>query len=296
MLGHPISHSLSPVLHRAAYRRLGLDWTFDAVDVTSAKLPGFVAAAAEDPAWRGLALTMPLKVAVLPLLDSLDATAKLVGAANTLVFEPSGQRHGANTDVPGLTAALVEAGVPPAESALDATILGGGATASSAVAALAGMGSTRITLRARDAARAAGPRAVAARCAVELRVEPLDAPWPERVDVLVSTIPSPVAAAVVPDSVWSVWSAHQRPVVADVVYDPWPSPLLQRAGRGGAVLVTGIDLLAHQAAVQLRLMTGAAVDVELLRSAALVAASGEASDAGPESALGKPTASRPQRD
>jgi shikimate dehydrogenase len=273
VLGHPISHSLSPVLHRAAYRRLGLNWTFDAVDVTSAELPGFVAGAAADPVWRGLALTMPLKVAVLPLLDTRDATAELVGAANTLLFEPSGERRGANTDVPGLTAALVEAGVPPAGSAagpgLPATILGGGATASSAVAALAGLGSRRITLRVRDAARAAGPRAVADRCEVELRVQSLDAPWQERVDVLVSTIPSPAAAAVVPDSVWSVRPAHDRPVVADVVYDPWPSPLLERAGRGGAVLVTGIDLLAHQAAVQLRLMTGTDIDVALLRAAAL---------------------------
>lgn len=292
MLGHPIAHSLSPVLHRAAYRRLGLDWTFAAVDVTSADLPGFVAGAAADPAWRGLALTMPLKVAVLPLLDTRDATAELVGAANTLLFEPSGERRGANTDVPGLTAALVEAGGPPAGSpvgpaagpaagpGLPATILGGGATASSAVAALAGLGSRRITLRARDAARAAGPRAVADRCEVELRVQSLDAPWLERVDVLVSTIPSPVAAAVVPDSVWSVRPAHERPVVADVVYDPWPSPLLERAGRGGAVLVTGIDLLAHQAAGQLRLMTGADVDVTLLRAAA----------------LGKRTASPPEAD
>jgi shikimate dehydrogenase len=292
VLGHPISHSLSPVLHRAAYRRLGLDWTFDAVDVTPAELPGFVSGAAADPAWRGLALTMPLKVAVLPLLDSLDATAELVGAANTLLFEPSGERRGANTDVPGLTAALAEAGVSSDGPALDATIFGGGATASSAVAALARLGSRRITLRARDAARAAGPRAVAARCDVDLRVQSLDAPWQERVDVLVSTIPSPVAAAVVPDSVWSARAAHERAVVADVVYDPWPSPLLERAGRAGAELVTGIDLLAHQAALQLRLMTDADVDVALLRSAGLEATPG--ADLG--SALGKRTASRPEAD
>jgi hypothetical protein len=105
VLGRPIAHSLSPSLHRAAYAALGLDWRYDAVDVGEPELPGFLDALGSE--WAGLSLTMPLKTAVLPLLDEVSALARDVAAANTVLLR-DGRRHGDNTDVPGIVAALAE--------------------------------------------------------------------------------------------------------------------------------------------------------------------------------------------
>lgn len=277
MLGHPIAHSLSPVLHRAAYAELGLDWTFDRVDLTEESLAGWVTSAgasvgsggrSELPRWRGLALTKPLKRAVLPLLDTVDDRVRSLGAANTLVWDDDGSAHGANTDVPGLVAALSEGGPLPGGAGRRTTILGGGATAAAAVLALAELGVGAISMLVRDPSRAESTRAVAQRCGVDLLVRSLDAAWPGPCDVLVSTIPSSVAAAVVSDAAWAPARSDPGPVVADVSYAPWPSPLLVRAAVAGARTVTGIDLLVHQAVGQVQLMTGRGVPVALLRHAA----------------------------
>ncbi len=111
VLGHPVAHSLSPVLHRAAYDALGLDgWSYEAIDTTEEQLPAFVNGL--DASWAGLSLTMPLKHAVIPLLDHVDPLANVVGAVNTLVVQPTGGTRptfvGTNTDVHGLVAALRE--------------------------------------------------------------------------------------------------------------------------------------------------------------------------------------------
>ena len=265
VLGHPVAHSLSPALHRAAYAELGLDWTFDAVDVTADQLEDFVTAAAVPP-WRGLALTMPLKRAVLPLLDRVDERVTRVGAANTLVWESDGTRSGANTDVLGLVAALTEADAPVVAGG-SAVVLGAGATAAAAMAALAEVGVRRASLRVRDAGRAEPTRLVAVECGIEVSVEHLDAPW-VGANVLVSTVPPSVAVGVVPDA---GWDATPPSVVLDTTYDPWPSPLLVRAQEAGARVITGVDLLVHQAVEQIALMTGRTVDAAALRSAAAAA-------------------------
>ena len=164
VLGSPIAHSLSPVLHRAAYAALGLDdWTYTAVECDEAGLPAVLAV----PGWTGLSLTMPLKRAVLPLLDRVEPLAVEVGGANTVVFE-GGQRLGYNTDVPGLVAALAAAGVTAPASA---TILGAGATACAALAALRETGLRTVTIRVRDQGRTGDLRAAASRLgmAIELR-------------------------------------------------------------------------------------------------------------------------------
>ncbi|MFN3867188.1 MAG: shikimate dehydrogenase family protein, partial [Demequina sp.] len=147
VLGHPIGHSLSPRLHRAAYGALGLDWEYDSYDVTEDALPAFIdglaGAGGSDKPWAGLSLTMPLKVAALPLVDFVEPMAKLVGAINTVLVQPVGagrQLVGANTDVHGIVAALAEGGVDKADAGV---ILGGGATATSALAALGRIGVTR---------------------------------------------------------------------------------------------------------------------------------------------------------
>ena len=147
VLGSPIAHSLSPVLHQAAYRALGLTgWTYQAIECDEAALPALLAS--RGPDWAGLSLTMPLKRAVLPLLDYIEPLAAEVGAANTVVFA-AGRRHGHNTDVPGLLAALAERGItgtslPPHPAVL---ILGAGATACSALAALRALTITEANRR-----------------------------------------------------------------------------------------------------------------------------------------------------
>ena len=245
------------MLHRAAYAELGLEWTYDAYELAATELPAFLDGL--DDRWRGLSLTMPLKRAVLPLLDAVTARAAQAAAANTLVLEGR-HRTGHNTDVPGAVAALRERYDGPLDRAV---ILGGGATATSTMLALADLGCADVTLMVRDPTRAAEVLAAAGRHprrpAVTVRRltdGPVDA------DVLVSTIP----ASAQDDAALAL--AEPVGVVFDVVYDPWPTPMASFAGATGRVLVAGLDLLVHQAVLQVELMTGASgVPVDLLRAA-----------------------------
>jgi shikimate dehydrogenase len=247
VLGSPIAHSLSPVLHTAAYAALGLDdWTYTAIECDEAGLPGLLASC--DRQWAGLSLTMPLKRAVLPLLDRTEPLAVEVGGANTVVFE-NGERHGYNTDVPGMVAALAEAGMttPPR-----ATILGAGATACAALAALRETGLTSAVVLVRDQARAGNLLAAAGRLGMAVELRPFDTGARDG-ELLVSTVPAGAA------DFYAERFRVNRPApaaVLDVVYDPWPTPLARAAATSGAVVVSGFDLLLHQAARQVELMTG----------------------------------------
>lgn len=252
VLGSPITHSLSPVLHRAAYAELGLaDWTYDRFEVDEAALPGFLARLGELPGggrWAGLSLTMPLKRAVIPLLDEVSDTASAVEAVNTLVLTEDGRRRGDNTDIPGMVAALHERGVGRVGSA---AVLGAGATASSALAALAQICDGEVTAYVRSDTRAGEMRQWGERLGVAVRTAPWeDAEQALTAPLVISTTPAGTAdvlAAAVPE----------RPgTLFDVLYDPWPTTLASAwAERGGAV-VGGLDLLVHQAVLQVELMTG----------------------------------------
>ena len=170
VLGSPIAHSLSPALHRAAYAGLGLDdWTYEAVECDEAALAAYVTS--RGPEWAGLSLTMPLKRTVLPLLDHTDPLAVIAGGANTVVFRPDG-RYGYNTDVQGIVDALTEAGAAAPGSV---TIIGAGATACSALAALAEFGAAAADVVVRDPSRAADLLAAADRLNVRVRLLPLTA-------------------------------------------------------------------------------------------------------------------------
>jgi shikimate dehydrogenase len=245
VLGSPIAHTLSPVLHRAAYDVLGLDWVYESREVTAEQLPGFLDAL--DESWRGLSLTMPLKRAVLPLLDETGAAAQRSAAVNTVLLG-DGRRVGHNTDIPGAVAALRERYDGPLDRAV---ILGGGATATSTLLALADLGCGDVTLLVRDPARAAETVRAAARHPRPPRLEVRRlGPDPISADVVVSTIPAPAQTTEV------VALADAARVVFDVVYDPWPTPLAAHAVRRGRVVVGGLDLLVHQAVLQVQLMTG----------------------------------------
>jgi shikimate dehydrogenase len=258
VLGHPIAHSLSPVMHRAAYDRLGLDWSYDAYDVDERGLPAFVGGL--DASWRGLSLTMPLKRAVLPLLDDASVVAREVGAANTVILD-GGRLSGDNTDVPGVVAALAERDVTRVRAA---TILGGGATAESVLLALRWLGLSSVRVLVREPARAEHlvGRGVAA--GLDVMVGRLGDD-PPAADLVVSTVPAAAVAASAERLV------SQSEIVFDAVYDPWPTPLTERAADLGRPVVTGIDLLAHQAVLQVEVMTGHDVPVDVLRNPALVA-------------------------
>jgi shikimate dehydrogenase len=247
VLGSPIGHSLSPVLHTAAYAALGLDdWTYSAIECDEAELPALIASC--DSRWAGLSLTMPLKRAVLPLLDQTEPLAVDVGGANTLVFS-AGQRYGYNTDVPGMVAALGEAGVTAAPGA---TILGAGATASAALAALRTIGVPDIVVQVRDQARASDLLAAADRLGLAVELRPFGSPVHDG-DLLISTVP-PGAADFLAER---PSDPRTRPsAVLDVVYCPWPTPLAAAATQAGLTVISGFDLLLHQAARQVELITG----------------------------------------
>lgn len=258
VLGSPVEHSLSPALHRAAYAALGLDWIYESHRVEAAELAGFVAGL--DGSWRGLSCTMPLKSAVVAL-GVPDATVALLGVGNTLVFDgvpsdPATTRV-ANTDVAGLASALTAAGLGEARSAV---ILGNGATARSALCALAGLGVRTVDVMARTRDRTDALIALGDRLGVAVASVGLDHS-PDPCDVVVSTTPAAAAAGLAGVLV------RAAPVVFDVIYDPWPTPLAVAALAAGRVVVNGLDLLAHQAVGQVRLMTGLDVDVEVLLAA-----------------------------
>jgi len=214
---------------------------------------------------------MPLKRAVLPLLDRLDPLAAEVGAANTVIFA-AGRRHGHNTDVPGLLAALAERGVtaaslPPTPAVL---ILGAGATACSALAALRALTISHATVAARDPARATGLLATADRLGLKITLTPFDARHdpPDPPDLLMSTVPAGAA-----DRYAERIAARTflPPRVLDIVYHPWPTPLTTAARQAGAAVTDGFDLLLHQAAGQFQLMTGRSAPLEPMRAAGLAA-------------------------
>jgi len=257
VLGDPIAHSLSPVLHRAAYAELGLDWAYDAHRVPSGGLDAFLAGL--GPEWRGLSLTMPLKREALPLVERLTERARLAGAVNTLLLAGDGTRVGDNTDLPGAAAAIAERTSVPLASA---AILGGGATATSVGLALADLGVRSVVVAVRDEARAAETLAALRShpAAPEVTVTDL-ASAGSTVDIVVSTIP---AAAQTPEL---VARCNGAPVVFEVLYDPWPTPLAAAALDADQVLVGGLDLLVHQAALQVELFTGMPAPLAVMRDA-----------------------------
>jgi shikimate dehydrogenase len=261
VLGKPIAHSLSPALHRAAYQALGLsDWTYDLVECDEAGLAGYVRE--RGPEWAGLSLTMPLKRTVLPLLDHVDQIAAATGGANTVVFRPEG-RYGYNTDVQGIVDALTEAGCPVPGSV---TILGAGATACSALAAVGELGVPGADVVLRDPSRADGLLATAARLGLQVRLRSWEDIESDAVqpDLLISTVPAGAADA----HAERVRLTRKAPAaLLDVVYHPWPTPLAQAAVAAGSLVVRGYAMLLHQAAAQVELMTGKPAPVEAMREA-----------------------------
>ena len=267
VLGQPVAHSLSPVLHSAAYADLGLaGWTYDRVEIGDEQaLRAFVESL--GPEWVGLSVTMPLKRLVQPLLDSVSPVAAAVGSVNTVVLGDSG-RAGHNTDVRGIVAAVQEGGVDALEPG-SSVVLGGGATAASAVAALADLGDPAPTVFVRSAERAAEVLVAAERLGVRPRLAGFD-----EVDdgalagcvAAVSTVPAFGAEAV---AALVQRAGAVRGLLLDVVYQPARTPLAATWERAGGTVVGGFVMLLHQAVEQVRLFTGRTPSVEVMRAAGL---------------------------
>jgi shikimate dehydrogenase len=259
VLGRPVAHSLSPVLHQAAYADLGLDWTYDAIDCGVEDLPAVLA---ERSDWAGFSATMPLKHALFDVAAEVRAVAAAIGAANTLLPGPDGWIAD-NTDVAGIVAALADYAIAPAS----VTILGAGGTAQAALGALLALGVDQCTVLVRDASRATALLETADRLGIGVTLDALDvASAALGAGLVVSTLPPRVADRLA----GRTWSATQA--VLDVVYVPWPTAVAAAAGRAGAKVVSGALMLLHQAAVQVALMTGEDAPLDAMRVALAVAA------------------------
>ncbi|MDT0215356.1 shikimate dehydrogenase [Rothia sp. ARF10] len=261
VLGSPVAHSLSPVLHTAAYAVLGLsDWTYVRREVTEAELADVVREL--DDEWRGLSLTMPLKEAALEVAATVTEVARAAGAVNTLVRRDDGGWDGANTDVAGIVGA-----VGHVDHAGSATILGSGATARSAALALADLGVRDVLVASRNAATAGDVVTLLAARDVSARHVALDRWADASRRLVVSTLP-PAASQATADALAGADVDLAGSTLLDVVYAEWPTPLARAARDHGAEVVSGLDMLVHQAAVQVELFTGLRPPLEPMFAAA----------------------------
>jgi shikimate dehydrogenase len=264
VLGHPIGHSKSPALHRAAYARLGVDISYSAIDVTVEQLPEFMAGVAAEPEWCGLSVTMPLKSAIVSEVDEVRGAGAHLGVINTVAFEANGKgirRIGFNTDVAGIVKAVTYAGVAERP---DAVVLGGGGTSAAAIAALRELGCDGARVYVRDAGRAG--EAFKAAAAVGLKIDLL--PMVDAAEgiagagLVVSTLP-PRAADGIADSL----AESPTPgggVLLDVAYDPWPSRIAEVWQQRGGAVVPGLEMLLYQAVEQIRLFSGRDVGSDVI--------------------------------
>ncbi|WP_158851512.1 shikimate dehydrogenase [Saccharothrix deserti] len=260
VIGSPVAHSLSPVLHNAAFAALGLsDWAYTRIECEASGVPALVAGL--DPSWAGLSVTMPNKRAALAVAATATSRAVQVGAANTLIPTPDGWRAD-NTDVDGVLGALrASCGFT---SGTHAVLLGAGGTATAALVALASVGVRSVSLVVRSVSRAAEADSCASRLGLALDVVTWDtadfAALASASDVLVSTVPpaatEPIAAALA-----------EAPNVLDVIYHPWPTPLAYAVEKQGRTLATGLDMLLHQAFGQAEQFTGHPAPREAMRQA-----------------------------
>jgi shikimate dehydrogenase len=286
--GDPIAHSRSPALHTAAYRVLGLDWTYGRRRVGA---DGFASEfAGLDRSWRGLSLTMPLKTAAYGASVTHDRRAELTGAVNTILLTDDGPR-GFNTDVPGIVAALGEAGVV---GVTRGRVLGAGATATSALVALAELGATEVSVVARrlDAVAALAPLAATLGLSLTAHSLPARSAFRERaqtvgdtpsdpdisalsrdhsggaVDVTISTLP---ATADLDDATTDGLAAGGG-VLLDVSYGQGTTAVARAWQRTGGTTLSGLGMLLHQALRQVRVFVNGDPDEPLDDEAAVLAA------------------------
>lgn len=258
VLGSPISHSLSPALHNAAYLSLGIEGKYDAVEVKSGELPAFMQKVREaDVNWIGFSLTMPLKEETLLVADKVDPLAKQINSANTLLPTLDGWLA-TSTDVAGFIWALAQHEVRDFKRV---QIIGAGATARAAAAAIDAPG-RQIEVLSRNPDREAALRNSVQDAELTFRS------WQEvtlDADLVINTSPK--------------GAADNLPagdgVLFESLYDPWPTKL---AATWRGKVIDGMDLLIHQAIDQLHLMTGYVIDRKLMYQVLRTAGEAELKD------------------
>jgi shikimate dehydrogenase len=254
VLGHPIAHSKSPALHRAAYAALGLDIGYDAHDVTPEDLPGFMAGL--DRNWLGLSVTMPLKSPMMALVDRYSPRAERLGFLNTVVWDETGTTTAYNTDVEGIVESLVFAGLQREPTGGRMGILGGGGTAAAAMAAADLLGLDGVDLFVRTPAKATEHAELARGFGLEAAVHRLDefATSAPGFRAVVATLP-PRAADPTAEALAGLSGRQGLPPLLDAAYDPWPSALATAWQDRGGQVVNGLEMLLYQAVEQVRLFT-----------------------------------------
>jgi shikimate dehydrogenase len=257
VLGSPIAHSRSPQLHLAAYRALGLtDWTYDRIECTADELPSLVGGF--GPEWVGVSVTMPGKFAALRFADERTIRAELVGSANTLVRTDAGWRAD-NTDVDGVTGALGAALEGNPSDVERAAVLGSGGTAPAALVGLVELGTADVSIVSRNREKAEPLLALGARLGVSVRWVALGTPLGD-VDAIINTLPASVAAehAATVSGAW---------LLLDAIYEPWPTPLAEVVAAAGGRVISGLEMLLHQAFDQVEQFTGCPAPKEAMSAA-----------------------------
>jgi len=264
VIGNPVGHSLSPDIHNAAFRHLGLDWVYTAFRVEDI---GNAIAGIRALGIRGVSVTIPHKVTALPLLDSLDETAAKIGAINTIV-NTVGKLHGINTDGAGALKALNDAGHDP--SGTNMLILGSGGAARAIAFTIA-----EHAAPARLAIAGIVPGELAALCAdiaattsvspvpVAMTADNLRAEVPA-VRIIINCTPQGMYPQV-QTSPLSAELLHKEQVVFDIVYNPLTTQLLKDAKSQGSTVICGIEMFLNQACLQFELWTGRPAPAEVMR-------------------------------
>ena len=257
VIGSPVQHSLSPALHNAAFRQLGIDWVYVAAEVA----PGRASAAVDAMRALGLggmSVTMPHKEAVALAVDALDGAAASLRSVNTVVPQADGSLKGYSTDGAGFVASLAAAGV--SVTGRNVCVLGAGAAARSIIDALGRCGAGRIAVLNRTPAAAAeAVRLAGGVGAIAVATDLRDA------DIVVNATSVGMSSAELPCDPAAL---HAGQVVADIVYHPRDTALLRAARDAGAVAVQGLGMLVHQAALQQQLWHGQLPDVTVMAAAA----------------------------
>ena len=262
MWGDPIRHSRSPALHTAAYAVLDVPWSYGRREVSADTFDRELARL--DATFRGLSLTYPLKACGFAASGTRDRRAELTGAVNTLLLESEGFR-GFNTDIGGIVRALSEAGIASVDRV---RVVGAGATASSAIVAVAELGAHHVEVVARRPAAVAPLQALGDALGVVVLPVPFTAPGHAPVPLTISTLPgdaeiSDASAAAL---------AESGGMLMDVVYGHWPTVLAEAWQRAGGTAHSGLAMLLHQALLQVRIFVSGDVDVPVDDESAVLAA------------------------
>lgn len=256
VVGSPISHSLSPTLHRAAYETLELDWVYDAFEVEAQDFEDFVASLSGD--FRGLSVTMPDKKKAFQIAQQRDRISSLTQSSNTLFFSYSqSQRHIAafNTDVFGITQTFKDFGATSAQSCV---IFGTGSTASSALVAASELNVQNVTVVARNRESFQVLNDLADFLSVQCRfIHLTDIKEVPNSEIAICTLPSDVELDL------SYLSVNPHSLFLDVSYNPWPTKRAEIWKELGGKPITGLHMLVRQALRQVRIFVSGNPEIEL---------------------------------